>query len=340
MTYHAEALGGDSFGLLQGVDGSARGLVLAPDGKRAEWATADGVRAGLAWAEGAIRRAGFVPMGWVEQVETWNLSGLFRIRVEGDVEAVWFKATPGFAACESTAIGLFGSVVPDIVPRLIDADPERRWVLLGHAPGEDCWGAPQDAVGHMVPRMVAAQVRLAGRAASAGLADRTSPALAGLATTLLDGDLAEELTADELRDARGLVRKLPDMVAALEACGLPSTVVHGDFHPGNWRWDGRRGVVVDFADCHFGHPALDGLRLREFAPEARREQVTETWVKAWADALPGADPERAVILAEPLARLYYAIRYQEFMDGIEQTERRYHAGDAASEIRAALASAG
>ncbi|WP_218034533.1 phosphotransferase [Acrocarpospora corrugata] len=380
VVYHAEVLHSANGGIsVFGPVDAARRASLEPAAKRSGWATAAGVRAGLDWAMGETRAAGLTPTA-VEQVKTWNLSGLFRIRVEGPDEAVWFKATPEFAACESTAIRLFGSADPELVPRLVAADPERRWVLLGHLPGRDCWDAPPEVIDHMVPRMVAAQLRLADAAAGltdhtrprlpgladrtpplqagrtggtpprlaglaggtppwpAALADRTPPRLAGLPTPLLDR-MAGELTPDEIRAARTLVGRLPAMVAELAACGLPYTVTHGDFHPGNWRWDGRRAVAVDYADCHFGHPALDGLRLREFAPEERRAQVTDTWVRAWAEALPAADPARALTLAQPLAHLYYAIRYQEFMDGIEPSEQRYHAGDTAAELRAALESA-
>jgi hypothetical protein len=42
------------------------------------------------------------------------------------------------------------------------------------------------------------------------------------------------------------------------------------------------------------------------------------------------------VSAEPLAHLAYAVRYQEFLDGIEPPERIYHQGDPAASIRAAL----
>jgi hypothetical protein len=49
-----------------------------------------------------------------------------------------------------------------------------------------------------------------------------------------------------------------------------------------------------------------------------------------------SDPARALALAEPLAHLTYAVRYQEFLDGIEPSERPYHAGDPAAAIRRAV----
>jgi hypothetical protein len=34
--------------------------------------------------------------------------------------------------------------------------------------------------------------------------------------------------------------------------------------------------------------------------------------------------------------VFYAVRYQEFLDGIEPSEQVYHDGDPAGELRAAL----
>ena len=55
--------------------------------------------------------------------------------------------------------------------------------------------------------------------------------------------------------------------------------------------------------------------------------------------IPGCEPARALRIAEPLAHLTYAVRYQEFLDGIEPSERIYHRGDPAAAVRAALRSA-
>ena len=52
--------------------------------------------------------------------------------------------------------------------------------------------------------------------------------------------------------------------------------------------------------------------------------------------MPGSDPARALAVAEPLAHLAYAVRYQEFLDGIEPSEHVYHDGDPAAAVRAAL----
>jgi hypothetical protein len=93
---------------------------------------------------------------------------------------------------------------------------------------------------------------------------------------------------------------------------------------------------MDFADAYLGNPVLDGLRLCDFLPETKRPAAAQAWIDAWTSQRPGSDPARALAIAEPLAHLAYAVRYQEFLDGIEPAERIYHHDDPAATIRAAL----
>jgi hypothetical protein len=94
--------------------------------------------------------------------------------------------------------------------------------------------------------------------------------------------------------------------------------------------------VVDFADAYVGNPVLDGLRACDFLPKATRPVAAKAWIEAWKNRLPECEPARALAIAEPLAHLAYAVRYQEFLDGIEPAEQVYHRGDPAAVIRAAL----
>ena len=123
----------------------------------------------------------------------------------------------------------------------------------------------------------------------------------------------------------------------LAGCGLPDTVVHGDFHPVNWRSDGGPAVILDWADAHLGNPVLDGLRAIGFLPPGLRAVAADAWTAAWTAAAPRSRPAEALRIAGPLAHFAYAVRYQEFLDNIEPSERVYHHGDPAASIRAALA---
>ncbi|MEW2588376.1 phosphotransferase [Streptomyces virginiae] len=362
VVYHVEALERPAGSTPRQVTADVAALLGAAE-RRAGWATAAGLREALAWAGGTLVGAGRPAVGRPEQVRTWNLSGLFRFRTADGGEA-WLKTVnPAFNAPEGLVIELFGSVDPTLVPTVLGSDPERGRLLLDHVPGEDCWRPSAEDVAAVVPRLVAAQAALAadGRAAAAGLRDRTLPTLVAHVNALLDRLVAERatspgpepdgpeepeeqpeeqpegrLTAEELTAARALAARLPALVEEVTACGLPDTLVHGDFHPGNWRCDGTLAVIVDYADSAFGHPALDGLRPRQYVDGERWAQVAEVWARAWREQVPGSAPERALELVEPLFHLAYAVRYQEFLDHIETSERPYHETDPVTEIRRAL----
>ena len=54
-----------------------------------------------------------------------------------------------------------------------------------------------------------------------------------------------------------LVSSIPARTAEIADCGLPDTLVHGDFHRGNVRGSDGRLVLLDWGDCGVGHPLLD-----------------------------------------------------------------------------------
>ena len=91
--------------------------------------------------------------------------------------------------------------------------------------------------------------------------------------------------------------------------------------------------------AHVGNPVLDGLRAIDFLPASQRRAAADAWIAAWAAAVPRSRPAEALRIAEPLAHLAYAVRYQEFLDNIEPSERVYHLGDPAASIRQAIACA-
>jgi Phosphotransferase enzyme family len=335
VTYHVEALRRPDLGRLDQRPVDAEALT-GPDELRARWATATGVRELLCWATEALAARGRPLTGPVEQRRTWNLAGLFRLPTAGG--PVWLKATPSFAADEAAAITALAGTDPSLVPGIVAAGEHR--ILLEHLPGADCWNVAPEIIDSAVHRFVAAQATLADRtgALPAGcFRDRRGDVLSEQVGALLDGPLDSTasggLTGEEWRSAHRVLarwRKLAD-------CGLPDTLVHGDFHSGNWRSTPTGPpAVLDFADSHLGNPVLDGLRLCEFLPRDRRTAAAASWVRAWRSRVPGADPARALLLAEPLAHLAYAVRYQEFLDGIEATERIYHRDDPVESVRAAL----
>jgi hypothetical protein len=314
VTYHVEATGTT-------VSLPAAVMVTDHDPLRAHWATADGLRELFAWAGAAVPVT-----GPVEQRKTWNLAGLFRLpTAEGPV---WLKAMPPFSADEARVIGAFAAVDKTLVPTVLAAGEGR--MLLADLPGRDCFHAGEDLLVSGIRRYVAAQSAL--DSPPPWLLARDEPA--DEIRALLDRDLG--LTSSEVAAALALLPRWKE----LADCGLPNTIVHGDFHSGNWRSClGGPPVILDFSDAHFGSPVLDGLRATYFSDDQATHAARAAWIEAWRSARPGSDPARALAVGEPLAHLYYALRYQEFLDGIEESERIYHRDDPASSVRAALACA-
>jgi len=316
VTYHAEAL--QPPGNLTPCD-----FVDDDHPLRLPWAQASGVRELFRWASQYVDLT-----GRPAQRKTWNLAGLFRLPTADG--PVWLKAIPAFAAAEPTAIAAFAEVDPDLVPTVLASAPGR--LLLADVPGTDCWDASPQTVADAVHRLAATQARI--DQPPHAIPDRRPDTLAAAVRDLLNGPVGTELSPEELRAAKSLQWRW-EMLAD---CGLPDTVVHGDFHPGNWRCGDGAPVVLDFADAHLGNPVLDGLRAIDYLPADRRRTAADAWIAAWTAAVPRSRPAEALLIAEPLAHLAYAVRYQEFLDNIEPSERVYHLGDPAAAIRHALAS--
>jgi Ser/Thr protein kinase RdoA (MazF antagonist) len=166
--------------------------------------------------------------------------------------------------------------------------------------------------------------------AAAGVPDRRGPRFAAFVRGALAG-----------HDLDALVPDLDARLGALADCGLPDTLVHGDLHAGNARLrDGAPPVVFDWGDSSLGHPAFDVLRLTGDLEPDDREAVVAAWANRWRAVVPGADPERAVALARPLAPLNGAAVYATFLANIEPAEHPYHrrdVPDSLAEVAAQLA---
>jgi hypothetical protein len=315
-------------------DGAPDPGVLAPQEHRMRWAEPGGPARVLDWAAAELRALGRPLTGPPVQVKSWNLSCLFRLPTTAG--RVWVKCTPPFLGREALAAGYVAEHDPDLVPTVLAATADGGCTLLADVPGRDCWDADAETVGEVLPRYVAVQAALAGHPLP-GLPDRRVSTLATRAERLLAPDVTGELDAPERQALARLIAELPDRAAAIAATGLPETLVHGDFHPGNWRSDGHRVVVFDWCEGRRAHPAYDVVRLAEWIPARLAVLAAERWAAEWRAAVPGCDPDRAIELVRPVQNLEAAIIYQGFLDGIEPDERRYHEGDPVDQIREALA---
>ncbi|MEV6595918.1 aminoglycoside phosphotransferase family protein [Actinoplanes sp. NPDC051346] len=299
-----------------------------PSPLRAPWAVPGGPDASLRWAFGQLGRDDIV----ASQQRTWNLSGIWRLDADGEPVA-WLKEVPTFFAHEAPVLRLVAETAPGLVPVLLAADDAGR-TLLAHVPGEDRYGAGASFCAEVARDFHPVQVRFATRVRellAAGVPDGR-PCLDRLARVAAPWrDTVEGL--DELME------ELPARLAAVDACGLPDTLVHGDLHPGNVRESTAGRVILDWGDATVANPAYDILRLAEDLPEQRAAALIGEWAGWWREAVPDCDPETAAALIRPVAQLRAAAAYQDFLDRIEESERPYHEADVPQRLTAAVAAA-
>ncbi|MEU8813234.1 phosphotransferase [Actinoplanes sp. NPDC048796] len=237
----------------------------------------------------------------------------------------WLKQVPRFFGHEAHVIRLLGEVAPGLAPELIAAGEHGR-MLLAHAPGEDRYGAGPELCADIAAAFHPLQEYFA----------KNPALLSGVPDARLAPGPFERVAAPYLASVSGLgklIEGLPERIAAIEECGLPDTLVHGDLHPGNVRTDDAgRLTIMDWGDCFFGHPGFDILRLTD------DPAVIRAWCRRWRGG--GADPERAIELLRPLAPLRSAVVYAGFLDNIEPSEFPYHAEDVPAALAAAASIVG
>jgi Phosphotransferase enzyme family len=294
---------------------------ISEDPRRAAWARPGGPAADLTWADAVLNSMGRQRSGRAEQIKTWNLSSIWRLpTLDGDT---WLKAVPPFFAHEGALIRAIGSPT---VPTLLGTEPGRA--LMGDVPGENQFGAPVDLMLEMVDFLVSLQTKWLDRLPellALGIPDwragRLGPALAHLVERC-----GTELGIEERRALDRLVSGLPNRLTEVDSCGVPPTLVHGDFHLGNFRGEAGSLVLMDWGDSFIGHPLLDMTAMLVHVGDAK-QLVRQRWIQAWAEAVPGSDPAQAAELLEPVALLRNALVYRSFLDQIESSEHPYHAAD-------------
>ncbi len=207
-----------------------------PHPLRLPYAEPGGPARSVAWAR---ERLGWPAMTATQQ-RTWNLSAIWRL--DGpDGRRAWLKQVPPFFGHEGAVLRWLDDALPGVAPHLIAAGDEGR-LLLGDMPGADGYGAGVAqvaaiaAVQHRIQRRAVAAT---GELAAAGVPDRRGPRLGEWIRAELAG---HEPAVDTV---------LPDLdarLAALAACGLPDTLVHGDLHAGNTRVGAGPPVIFDWGD--------------------------------------------------------------------------------------------
>jgi Ser/Thr protein kinase RdoA (MazF antagonist) len=298
--------------------------ILDAQPRRLAYARPGGPAADLAWAQARLAERGLAMGGRPEQVRTWNLSSLWRIPCDGG--AAWLKVVPPFFAHE-------GAVLEHLagrrVPRLLAHEAPR--CLIAELPGEDLYEATLAERMAMIDLLVPLQAKQAADVATLlalGLPDWRAAPLAEAIGSVADRT-ASHLSPEDRDALASFLRALPGRLAGLADCGLPDTLVHGDFHSGNFRGGGGALTLLDWGDSGVGNPLLDQPAFLDRAPTDQVPALRDHWRDRWREFAPGSDPARAAELIAPVAAARQAVIYQGFLDRIEPSEHPYHRSDPA-----------
>ena len=291
---------------------------------RLPYARPGGPTADLAWAQARLAERGLAPAGRPEQVRTWNLSSLWRIPHQGG--AAWLKVVPAFFAHEGA---LLAHLAGQRVPALLAQDGPR--CLLAELQGEDLYEATLAQRIAMIDLLVALQAEQAGRVhdlRALGLPDWRAAPLAEAISAVAER-AAPDLSSEDRAALAPFRRRLPERLAEIADCGLPDTLVHGDFHSGNFRGCGDELTLLDWGDSGVGNPLLDQPAFLSRAAAAQIPALRDHWRDRWREHAAGSDPARAAELIAPVAAARQAVIYQGFLDRIEPSEHPYHRTDPA-----------
>jgi hypothetical protein len=295
---------------------------------RLPWARPGGPARDLAWADSVLSARGMRRAGRAEQIRSWNLSSIWRLPVDG--RTVWLKVVPPFFGHEGRMLErLQGGQVPPLLAR----DGGR--VLMAETPGDDLYTASGPRLLDMVSLLVDLQRSWIGRTdelLALGLPDWRADGLTRAIASVVERT-AGELPSEDRTALDRFVAGLGERFAETARCGLPDTLVHGDFHPGNLRGDESSLVLLDWGDCGVGHPLLDTAAFLDRVPAGDIPAIRAHWDRAWRSIIPDAEPERALQLLLPVAVARGAVIYRAFLDGIEPSEHPYHRDEPAGCLR-------
>ncbi len=314
---------------------SVSGDPIAEQPYRQTWARPGGPATHVAWAEHELTRLGVSRRGPPQQIRTWNLSTLWRFPVAvgtQDSTAAWLKVVPPFFAHEGALMERLEQLNPAVIPAVLATDGPR--LLLAELAGHELYEARMPELLSMVDLLVGLQVTWSTRLdelGALGLPDWRAASFPRLAEHAVAA--TADLDAGTRELLHDLLAGLPDRFDALATCGVPETLVHGDFHPGNLRSasssDAADLRLYDWGDGGVGHPLLDQAAFLQRLSEPDQAVAQEHWARLWRAAVPGCEPERAAALLAPVAALRQALIYQMFLDNIEPDEQVYHRDDPA-----------
>jgi hypothetical protein len=323
-----------------------RALILAylaeqqapPPALREPWAVPGWLPAVEARVAEQLGRLGYTGAGPLQQAQLSHSSCVYRAPTTRGL--LYFKAvTPvfGFEPALTTALGRWN---PAHAPQALAADPDRCWLLLADAGAllRDLTYADHDLTRWepMLRQYAAfqqAQIPRAAELLALGCPDRRLARLPDLFDTLaVDREILwvgrpDGVPAEEYAGLGEFRARLERLCAELADFGLPETLYHEDFNPGNITVRDGEFVFIDWAECGVGHPfyslmmILRWARILLKADEPALLRLRDAYFDPWLDYAAHDRLVAAFALAGRVGKLTRALTWRAVTRSVEPAAR-------------------
>jgi hypothetical protein len=246
------------------------------------------------------------------------------IRLETDGPAIWFKAIVDLNLREFPITMMLARLFPKYLPTILASRPTWcGWVMedAGTAMSDDT--ASLDRWSYAAADLANFQIESSEHTQElliAGCKDLRITTLLDLVDPFLD--VMNRLMQDQSKVpppvlSRGelseLGRTLERALHNLDSSGVPETLGHSDFNPGNMLVSGRRCVFIDWAEAHIGHPffTLEYMfsHLRKDYPDISpfEDLIRTAYSQPWKYVLPAQSISEAFAVSPLVAVFAYAL---------------------------------
>jgi hypothetical protein len=289
-------------------------------------------------------QAPFARPGWLAELFAWveqqlaplglHLTGRFRqlnaapsfslIQLETNESAVWFKATGEPNRHELGVTTCVARLFPGSVPEMLGIHAAWNGWLMREAPGSTLDDVPELAEWLQTAESLARlQIGSIGREAQlldGGCMDLRLPRLIGAVDSWIDcmrvlmaaqqKQTPAPLTDLELTLLGGALKEACSCVSEI---GVPATLGHIDFNPGNIVVSPGRYVFLDWAEACVTNPFVTFEYLREHfrrnCTQARTamESLNAAYMRRWRAQVSPDDLERAALFSSLVAVFAYAV---------------------------------
>lgn len=272
------------------------------------------------WVQKEIAPLGLSLTGGIRQLNSGPAFALLRLETDGP--AVWFKATGEPLRHEPAVTAVLADLFPAFVPRVIAVHPawngwlslEVQGPLLREQRSLSAWTAAARTLADLQIRSLGRTQRLL----EAGVRDTRMPRLEAAIDPFLN-TIAKlmarqtKVSPEPLNRAQISVlgNQLKHACRQIDQAGMPDTLGHLDFNPGNVITAGNGPVFIDWAEAYVGHPFLTfeylQAHFRRFSTPEDGSALAASYLGPWRRLFSGRLVDQVRRFTPLLAVFGYAV---------------------------------